>query len=57
MTTHHDDELVLLLLQVGPFFGHHNAQELVFEALGSSHEVKERYLNRPRLNCVSKGSL
>ena len=36
-----DDQLALLLLQVRPLLGHHDAEQLVLEALGRGHEVQQ----------------
>lgn len=38
------DESLFLLLQVGPLPGHHDAQQLVLDALRGDHEVQKGHL-------------
>lgn len=40
------DELVLLLLQLRPLLGHHNAQQLVLEPQWGDHEIEQGDLGR-----------
>ena len=40
-----DDQRLTLLLELGTLFGHHDAEQLVFEALGRDHEVEQSDLN------------
>ena len=39
-----DDEVVLLLLQLGPLLGHHNPQQLLLQPLMRRHEGQQAHL-------------
>ena len=39
-----DDEVVLLLLQLWPLLGHHNAQQLLLQPLMRCHEGQQAHL-------------
>ncbi len=39
-----DDEVVLLLLQLGPLLGHHNPQQLLLQPLMRCHEGQQAHL-------------
>ena len=41
-----EDQLRLLLLELGPLLGDDDAEQLVLEALGGDHEVEQRHLHR-----------
>eukprot|EP00964_Phaeocystis_antarctica_P055484 scaffold32640_cov63-Phaeocystis_antarctica.AAC.2 len=40
-----EHEPLLLLLQLGPLLGHHDAEQLVLQPLGRDHEVEQRHLD------------
>lgn len=40
------DESLLLFFKVGPLAGHHDAQQLVLNALRGDHEVEQSHLQR-----------
>eukprot|EP00965_Chrysotila_dentata_P085321 2815180-Pleurochrysis_carterae.AAC.5 len=41
-----EEQLALLLLQLGPLLGHNKAEQLVFQPLWRDHKVEQRHLDR-----------